>query len=43
MTVLLLRYDYVVPAAKAAVSARKEAVLWLPCQPGDNKRVCTGH
>ena len=31
---------YAVAAAMAAVSARREAVLWLPCQPGENKRVC---
>ena len=43
VTVLLLHYDYVVHAAKAAASARKEAVLWLPCHPGDNKRVCSSY
>ena len=32
----------VIPAAAAAAAlARKEAVLWLPCHPGENKRVCS--
>ena len=30
---------YVMAAAIAAVSARRETVLWVPCQPGDNKHV----
>ena len=38
---LWFRYSYVAAAATAAVSARKEAVLWPPCQPGENKRVCS--
>ena len=37
---LWLLFGYVMTAAVAAVSARREAVLWLPCQPGENKRVC---
>ena len=38
---LWLDYDFVMVAALAAVSARREAVLWLPCQPGENKHVCS--
>ena len=34
---LWLCYGYVAAAATAAVSARKEAVLWPPCQPGDHR------
>ena len=30
-------------AAAAAELARKEAVLWLPCQPGENKCVCSSY
>ena len=30
--------DYVM----AAASASRETMLWLPCQPGENKRVCSG-
>ena len=37
---LWLRYGYVVAAATIAASAKTEAVSWLPCQPGENKRVC---
>ena len=40
MVMLWLHYDYVVAAATATASARREAVLWLPHQPGDNERVC---
>ena len=40
MALLWLCYGYVVAAATAAESARREAVLWLPCQPGENKCVC---
>ena len=40
---LWLRYSYVAAAAKAAASARKEAVLWSPCQPGEDKRVCSSY
>ena len=47
MVVLWLRYSccgsqergYVI----AAVPARREAVLWLPCQPGENKGVCSSY
>ena len=31
-----LRYGYVMAAAIAAASARREALLWLLCQPGDD-------
>ena len=31
-----LPYGYVMPAAMAAASARREALLWLLCQPGDD-------
>ena len=41
MAMLWLDYDFVMVAALAAVSARREAVLWLPCQPGENKHVCS--
>ena len=34
---------YAVAAAMAAASARREAVLWLPCQPGENKHVCSSY
>ena len=27
----------------AAASERGEAVLWLPCQPGENERVCSSY
>ena len=40
---LWLCYGYVAAAATAAVSARKEAVLWPPCQAGENKRVCSSY
>ena len=40
---LWLRYGYVVAAATAAASARREAALWLPCQSGENKRVCSSY
>ena len=43
MAMLLLYYGYVVGAAMIAVSARREAVLWLPCQPGENKHVCSSY
>ena len=39
MAPLWLRFGYVVAAAVAAMSARREAVLWLPFQPGENKHV----
>ena len=28
-------------AAMAVASAMREAVLWLPCQPGENKSICS--
>ena len=31
-------YGYIMAATTAA---RGEAVLWPPCQPGENKRVCS--
>ena len=40
---LWLCYSYVAAAAMAAVSAWKEAMLWPPCQPGENKSVCTSY
>ena len=44
---LWLRYSSVMVllwlAATAAKSARREAVLWLPCQPGENKCVCSSY
>ena len=41
MALLWLRYGYVVAVATIAASAKTEAVLWLPCQLGENKRVCS--
>ena len=38
---LWLHCDYVVTDALVAESARRDAVLWLPCQPGENKCVCS--
>ena len=38
---LWLHHDYVVTAAMVAESARRDTVLWLPCQPGENKCVCS--
>ena len=38
---LWLCYGYVMAAAMAAVSTRGEAVLWLPCQSGENKCFCS--
>ena len=43
MAMSWLRYGYVIAAAMAAASARREAVLWLPCQPGKNKRVSSSY
>ena len=40
---LRLRYSYVAAAATAAASARKEAVLWPPYQPGEDQRVCSSY
>ena len=34
---------YVVAAATDAASARREAVLWLPCQLGENIHVCSSY
>ena len=36
-------YGYVMTAATDAALARREAVLWLPCQPGENIHVCTSY
>ena len=30
-------------AAMTAAPARREAVFWLLCQPGENKRVCSSY
>ena len=38
-----LHYGYVAAAALAAVPARREAELWLPCQPGENKSMCSSY
>ena len=43
MAPLWLFYGSVVAAAKAALSARREAVLWLPCQPEENKHICRSY
>ena len=43
MVPLWLCYGHVMTAAMAAVSARREAVLWPPYQPGENKCVCSSH
>ena len=40
---LRLCYSYVAAAATAAASARKEAVLWPPYQPGEDQRVCSSY
>ena len=40
---LWLRYGYVMAAATAAASARREAASWLPCQSGEDKRVCSSY
>ena len=37
MVMFSLCYGFVM----AAASARKGAVLWLPCQPGENRHVCS--
>ena len=36
-----LHYGYVMAVAMAAASAGREAMLQLPCHPGENKRVCS--
>ena len=38
-----LHYGYAMTASTAAASARREAVLWLPCQPGENKCLCISY
>ena len=43
MAVSQLPFGYVTAAAMAAASARREAVLWLPCHPGENKCVCSSY
>ena len=43
MALSWLCYGSFVAAAMAAASERREAVLWLPCQPGENKRVCSSY
>ena len=43
MAMLWLHYSEVVAAATVAASARREAVLWLPCPPGEKKRVCSSY
>ena len=41
--ILWPHYGYVVAAALTAVSARRKAVWWLLCQPGENKCVCSSY
>ena len=41
MVMLWLHHSCVVVAAMTAASARREAVLRLPRQPGENKGVCS--
>ena len=43
MAPLWLYYGFVVAAAAAALSVRREVVLWLPCQLGENKHVCISY
>ena len=43
MATLWLHYGYAMAIAMAAVSGRREAVLWLSCQPGENKRICSSY
>ena len=38
-----LCYGYVMAAAKAAASARREAVSGLTCQPGEKKHFCSSY
>ena len=38
---LWLRYGYVMANATATESDRRQVVLWLPCQPGENKHMCS--
>ena len=39
----LLHYNYVMAVATAAASASREAMLWLLCQSGENKCVCSSY
>ena len=41
MTLLWLRYGYVVAAAVAGATACTESVLWLLCQPEEKKYICS--
>ena len=43
MTLLWLHYGYVVAVAMAAASASRETAIWLLCQTGENKPVCSSH
>ena len=46
MVMLWLRYGcygYVVATAMATLSAKRKAVLWLPCWPKENKCVCSSY
>ena len=37
-------HDYAIRGyVLAAASARREAVLWLPCRPGENTHACTSY
>ena len=38
-----MAFMVVMAVPTAAASARREAVLWLPCQPGENKYVCCSY
>ena len=43
MAVLWPRYGYIMAAATAAASGRRQAVSRLPCRSGDSKRVCSSY
>ena len=43
MAMSWLHYGYVMASVTAAASARREAVLWLPCQSGKKKCVCSSY
>ena len=43
MPTLWLCYGYFMAAATVAASARRKAVLWLSCQPAENKLVCDSY
>lgn len=43
MALSWLRYGSFVAAAVAAASEGREAVFWLPCQPGENNHVCSSY